>query len=67
MHLNWNAFTIIKYSHKPFVLIDLNLQHIHFFVSLVVICSIYQHLIKYFVESWYISNLLICEFQETFP
>ena len=67
MHLNWNAFAIIIHTDIPFALIDLELQHVHFFVSLVVIRSIYEHLIKYFVKCWYISDLLICEFQETFP
>ena len=56
-----DSFSIIMYSNRSFFLIYLNLELIHFFISLIVIRSIYKHFIKYLVETRCIQNLFRLE------
>ena len=67
MNLDGNTLTIIVDSHIALTSIDVYFEEIHFPISLVVICSINQDLIKDFIESWNILNLLIGEFEIGFP
>lgn len=56
-----NPFTIIKDRDRPFFRINGDFKLRHFLISLVVIGSIYEDLIKNFVESWGVCNLSVRE------
>ena len=57
----WYSFSIIPYWDKTFLFIDLNLQKVHFAISLVIISGIDKDLIKYLIERRDICDLFILE------
>jgi hypothetical protein len=67
VYLNRDALPIIVDTNKTLSWINLNLQNIHFSVSLVVVSSIHEDLVKYFVKGWNICNILIGKFEVVFP
>ena len=67
VNLNRNSFAIVPHSHRAFLGIDVDLESIHFTISLVVVRSIDKHFVKNFVEGRDILNFLICKLQLVLP
>lgn len=61
MNHNWDSFPIVHYRNVAFLWINLDSKLIHFFVSLVIVRSVYQHLIENLVESWCVSYLFVAK------
>ena len=59
--LNRNRLAVIEYSDEPRAGVDRDIYSAHAMIPLVIICSIDQNLIKYFVEAWDVLDALIFE------
>lgn len=61
VNLYRDAFAIIVDANEPLGLVNLDLQKIHFTVSLVIVSCIDQHLVKDLVERGDIRDFFICK------
>ena len=58
---NWYSFTVVHDTDITFFLVYLHIELVHFLITLVVVCGVDENLVKDFVESGCICDLLACE------
>ena len=61
VHGNGNALSIVVDGYEPLLLVDLNLEEVHFVVSLVVVCCVDEDLVEDFIEGGNEGDLSILE------
>ena len=65
--LDGDAFTIVEDGNKTLGGVDVDLDHVHPAVPLVVVSSVYKNLVEYFVEGGHIVDFLVGKFDVVLP